>query len=249
MDDDFKSVADDFFVNLNLQTTLQLPTSRETILHYCEAVQKEFPTMTSFYQRDTGEYVLEGDRDSGSYRWLELQAHHMSSGYFNPPDVASAHRQHRWLLDRSIYYLGVTGLDVEALDVIYGFNMDFQGNRDAIVAQALLGGSPLLSLLSEGQAKPVEFEPSFTVALDEECYLQARVLLETRSNSYQVRTGRYDEEPISIYFTIRQYQQPGKLLDVRQSFDKQCEICEDLCSRNVLPNIIRPIAAAIASAG
>jgi hypothetical protein len=249
MDADFKSVADDFFVNLNLQTTLTLPTSRETILHYCEAVQKEFPTMTSFYQRDTGEYVLEGDRDSGNYRWLELQAHHMSSGYFNPPDVASACRQHRWLLDRSIYYLGVTGLDVEALDVIYGFNMDFQGNRDAIVAQALLSGSPILSLLSEGQGKPVEFEPSFTVALDEDCYLQARVLLETRSNSYQVRTGRYDEEPISIYFTIRQYQQPGKLLDVRKSFDKQCEICEDLASRIVLPNIIRPIAAAIASAG
>jgi len=85
--------------------------------------------------------------------------------------------------------------------------------------------------------------------LDEDCYLQARVLLETRSNSYQVRTGRYDEEPISIYFTIRQYQQPGKLLDVRKSFDKQCEICEDLASRIVLPNIIRPIAAAIASAG
>jgi hypothetical protein len=247
MDSDFKSVADDFFVNLNLQTTLTLPTSRETILHYCEAVQKEFPTMTSFYQRDTGEYVLEGDRDSGSYRWLELQAHHMSSGYFNPPDVASAYRQHRWLLDRSIYYLGVTGLDVEALDVIYGFNMDFQGNRDAIVAQALLSGSPILSLLSEGQGKPVEFEPSFTLALDEECYLQARVLLETRSNSYQVRTGRYDEEPISIYFTIRQYQQPGKLLDVRKSFDKQAEICEDLAGRILLPNIIRPIAAAIAS--
>jgi len=244
---DFSSIADDFFINLSLQTTLQLPDSRETILHFCEAVQKEFPGMTAFYQRETGEYVLEGDRDSGSYQWMELQTRRLSAGYFNPPDPAAGYRLHNWLLDRSQYYLGISGLDVECLDATLAFNLDFVGNRDAIVADALLGGSALGSLSGQGARKPIEFEPSLVISLDEDCYLQARLSLETRSNSYQVRTGHYDDEPISVYFTVRRYPQIGKVMDFKQAFASQCEICEDLVERLVVPNIIQPIASAIAS--
>lgn len=246
---EFRDIADDFFVNLNLQTTLALPNSRETILHFFEAVQKEFSEMTSFFQRDTGEYVLEGNRDAGSYRWMELQNHRLSAGFFNPPELADAYRMHVWLLDRCIYYLGISGLDVESLDVMFGFNLDFQGNRDAIVAQALWSGSSLSALTGEGTAKIVECEPSLVIALDDECYHQARLSLETRSNSFQVRTGQFEDEPISVYFTVRRYPQPGMLIQLKESFAKQCALCEDLTGRIVVPQVIQPIAAAIASAG
>ncbi len=246
---DFRSVADDFFVNLSLQTTLSLPDSRDTILHFFEAVQKEFPGMTSFFQRDTGEYVLEGDREGGNYQWMELQNHRLSVGYFNPDNVSQAYRLHRWILDRSVYFLGVSGLDVECLDVLFGFNLDFNGNRDAIVADALLAGSPLGALTAVSDVKPIECEPSMVIALDEECYLQARLSLETRSSSYMVRTGQYDDEPISTYFTVRRYPQPGVLLNFQESFVRQCQICEDLTRKLIIPSILEPLAAAIASAG
>lgn len=245
---DFSNIADDFFVNLSLQTTLALPDSRETVLHFCEAMQKEFTDMTAFYQRESGEYVLEGDRDSGSYQWMELQTRRLSAGCFNPPDLQTAYKMHQWILDRSVYYLGICGLDVESLDVLLGFNLDYSGNRDAIVADALLSGSPLGAILS-GPAKPIECEPSFVISLDEECYLQARLSLETRSSSYQVRTGRYDDEPISVYFTVRRYPRVGRLMDFQDSYRRQCEVCEDLAQRLVIPNVIQPIASAIASAG
>jgi len=244
---DFNNLADDFFVNMNLQTTLALSSARETVLHFCEAVQKEFPLMTSFYQRESGEFVLEGDRDDGSYQWMEIQTHRFSAGYFNPPDVADAYKLHKWLLDRSLYYLGVSGLDVECLDVLFGFNLDFQGNRDAIVAQALLGGTPLAVLALEGPGRTVECEPTFVVALDEECYLQARLAMETRSSSYQIRTGHYDDEPISVYLTVRQYPAPGQVINIKESFARQCEIGEDLAARIVVPQVIQPIAAAISA--
>lgn len=244
---DFGSIADDFFVNLNLQTTLALPTGRENVLHLFEAVQKEFPEMTSFFQRETGEFVLEGSRDNGNYRWLELQAHRLSAGYFNPPDLSEAYRLHSWLLDRSVYYLGVSGLDIECLDVMFGFNLDFQGNRDAVVGQALLGGSPLAALAAEGSGKFLECEPSMVIAMDEECYLQARLSLETRSSSFMVRTGRYDEEPISVYLTVRRYPQPGVLMRLKESFARQCQMAEDLAGRIVIPSIIQPISAAISA--
>lgn len=246
---DFRGLADDFFVNLNLQTTLALPDSRETILHFCEAVQKEFAEMTSFYQRDSGEFVLEGDRDSGTYQWMELQSRRLTAGFFNPPDLSRAYRMHQWLLERSLYYLGVSGLDIECLDVLFGFNLDYVGNRDTIVAEALLGNSPLGNLLSLESARPIEFEPSLVMALEEECYLQARLSLETRSSSYQVRTGNYEDEPISVYFTVRQYPRLHRVMELQDSFKRQCEVCEDLSERIIVPNVIQPIATAIASAG
>lgn len=245
---EFNTVADDFFVNLNLQTTLALPSNRETVLLFCEAVQKEFRGMTSFYRRDSGEYALEGDQESGSYQWMELQPQRLASGYFNPPAVAEAYRLHSWLLDRSVYYLGTSGLDVDCMDVVFGFNLDYRGNRDAVAAMALLEGSPLATLIAEGVHKSIEFEPSIVIALEEDCYLQARLSLETRSSSYQVRMGAYDEEPISVCFTIRQYPRPGKVLDLRASLAHQCEVGEDLLRRVVVPNVVQPIAAAIATA-
>jgi hypothetical protein len=245
---EFGTVADDFFLNLSLQTTLALPSGRETILQFCEAVQKEFRSMTSFYQRESGEYVLEGDHESGSYQWMELQSHCMTAGHFNPPGLGEACRLHSWLLERSVYFLGVSGLDVECLDVLYGFNLDYRGNRDAIAARALLEGSPLAALGAAADCKPVEFEPSLVIALEEDCYLQARLALETRSNSYQVRTGSYDDEPISVYFTIRQYPRPGQGFDLRAAFARQCEVGEDLVRRIVIPHVVQPIASAIATA-
>lgn len=96
--------------------------------------------------------------------------------------------------------------------------------------------------------KAIEFEPSLVVALEDECYLQARLSLETRSNSYQVRTASYDEEPISIYFTLRQYPRPGMVLNPRKSLEQQFATGEDLVRHIVIPNIVNPIAAAIATA-
>jgi hypothetical protein len=245
---EFSGVADDFMVGMNLNTTLALPNSRDTILHFCEAVQREFPSMTSFYQRESGEFVLEGDRDSGNYQWMELHPHRLSAGFYNPPALSAGYGMHTWLLDRSVYFLGVSAIDVDSLDATLAFDLDYKGNRDDIVAQALLSGSPLGALMGERMLKTLEFEPNMVVALDEGCYLQARVQIETRGATAQVRTGEYEDEPISVYLTIRRYQRPGRTMAVRESFAQQCEWCEDLARRAVVPNIINPIAAAIAGA-
>ena len=245
---DYSSITDDFFINVDLQTTLALPRGRESVLHLCETVQKRFPSMTNLYQRDGGAFVLEGDREGGSYRWLELQSHRLTAGYFNPADVDDAFDLHRWLLESSIYFLGVSPLDVEALDVLFGFNMDYKGNRDAIVAHALLAGSPLDAMASEITSQATECEPNMVISLDEDCYMQARLSVETRCNSYQIRTGQYDNEPISVYFTVRRYPRPGEVIELKTSYNEQLALCEDLLARAVVPNVVTPIAAAIASA-
>jgi len=246
---DIKTVSDDFFVNLDLQTTLALPSSRETILQFFEAVQRQFEDMTSFYQREGGQYVLEGDRDAGSYRWMELQPNQLSAGFFNPPDLDAAYGLHAWLLDRVVYFLGIGGLDVEALDVMFGFNMDYRGNRDAVVANALLSGSSMSAVSDEDPATVVEYQPNVVITLTDDCYTQARLSVETYGSSYQVRTGNYTNDPISVYFTVRQYPCPGKVLKLDESFSRQCEIAEDYANRVIVPQVVAPIAVAIAAAG
>jgi len=244
---DFSSAADDFFVNMNLQTNLALPTNRETLLQFYEAIQREFPSMTLLFQRETGESVLEANREQGHYHWMELHNNRLTCGNFNPQAAEEVYRLHHWLLEHSVYFLGIGGLDMELLDVMFGFNLDYNGNRDAIVAEALMGESALGSLAAETTTGCLECEPSMVVSLDENCYLQARVSLETRSSDYQVRTGRYENEPISVYFTVRRFPTPGKILSMSDSLTEQCGICEDICRRVVIPKIVHPLAVAIAS--
>ncbi len=248
MAEEFLNVADDFFVNLNLQTVLDLPSSRETVLSFLEVIQKEFPDFAHFYHREAGEFILEGDHERGTYPWLEIQKNRLTAGFFNPPSLQKAYHMHRRILERCKYYLGMGGLDLECLDVLFGFNLAYTGNRDAIVAQALLSGSPLSALSAEPGAKALEFQPDFVIALDDACCLQARLSVETRSSSYQVRTGEYEEEPITVYLTVRRYPGEGKPIAVEDSFLVQCEHCEDLAHRIVVPQVIHPIAAAIAAA-
>jgi len=245
---EFSSVADDFFVNLNLQTALLLPETRETILNFCQAVQKDNPSMTNLYRREEGEYVLEADRESGSYQWLELHASRVAAGYFNPPSLEAAYRMHGAILEKCFYYLGVSGLDVECQDLLFGFNLDYRGNRDELVSRALLSGSPLGALSEDGRATCIEFEPSLVLGIDDGCYRQVRVSVETRGSSYEVRTGQYDDQPVSVYLTVRAYPEPGKLFDLQECFKAECEMAEEFTCQVLIPHIIRPIAAAISTA-
>ena len=109
------------------------------------------------------------------------------------------------MLDLAPHLLTISVLDCEALDVMYGFDFTYTGNHDEVVAEAL-GVSPgMEGLLEVPGARVINFEPSITLTLDESCRLQCRLSIETRTNAFQVRTGDFPEEQISVYFTVRQY--------------------------------------------
>src|SRR5678815_3783982 len=90
----YSSLCDDFGVYVYVNTKMELPTKRETVLHFFDSLQKTFPQMTDFDIRDTGEYVLEEDREKGSYRWVSMETRRMCSGYVNPPSLEDADAHH-----------------------------------------------------------------------------------------------------------------------------------------------------------
>lgn len=243
----YSSDADDFYVNMNLNTEMELPTSRDTVLHYFEQMKKGFPELRNFYTRESGDLVLEGDKEQGHYRWLAIEERRLCSGYVNPESLEAAYQQHEMVLDMAPHLLTVSVLDCEALDVMFGFDFTYHGNHDELVAEALGLGPSLEGLLEAPGSRVINYEPSVTLALDESCRLQCRLSIETRTNVYQIRTGDFPEEQISVYFTVRQYWGAGPERSFLDSFRRQREVGEEIVEARIIPRIIRPLAQAIAS--
>ncbi|MCA9259823.1 MAG: hypothetical protein KDA61_11515, partial [Planctomycetales bacterium] len=189
----YNSLADDFYINMILGTEMELPSSRETVLHYFEQMQKKYPEMRNFYSRDKNDFILEEDKDRGAYRWCSIEPRRICSGQVNPSSPESALEQHRHALELAPYSLSVSSLDCEALDLLMGFDFTYRGNHNNLVSEAL-GTCPALERVSQiPGATIINNEPSLTFALDEECRLQCRLSIEARTNAYQIRTGEYQE--------------------------------------------------------
>lgn len=243
----YSNEADDFYVNMNLNTELELPRNRDTVLHYFEQMKKAFPDLRSFYTRESGDLVLEGDKDEPSYRWLSIEPRRLSSGYVNPTSMEEVYRQHEMVLDLGPHLLSLSTLDCEALDVMYGFDFTYAGNQDELVAETLGLGAGMEGLLEAPGVRVLNFEPSVTLSLDRTCRLQCRFSIETRTNAFQVRTGDFPEDQISVYFTVRQYWGGGAERSFVESFVRQRTLGEELVNERIIPKVVRPLAAAIAS--
>lgn len=241
------SHCDDFGVSVHLTSKVEMPTQRETVLHFFEAVRRRDPKLTDFERRDGGEYVLEEDREGGSYRWVALDGRRLSLGHVNPTDLTVVDQQNEWVLDAAPHHLGVTGLDAEALDVLFYFDFQYAGNHDEVVAEALAASGPLESLSKYPAGKVLNFQPSMMVALDESCQLQCRLSIETRTTAYQVRTGNFSDAPVSVYCTVRQFWGRQPYPSFADSYRHQRRILDDLIAEHVMPNVVEPLARTIAA--
>jgi len=247
MSNPFAPFCEDFYVNMRLGSQLSLPHSRETVLHLFERVQKVFPGMTRFRKNDNGEFNLEEDRSGHSYRWMSLEPKRLSSGHVNPVAIEDALKLHTTLLEAAPHYMGISPLEVDYLDVLFGFDLGFGGNHDEVIADSLFAESPLFCLNEEHGARAVDFQPTVTVSLSDDCRLQARIDVVTRTNSYQVRTGDYSDDVISVYLIVRRYWGDRPKEGFEKVFGQLVERAERLCNNHIVPRILRPISSAIAS--
>ncbi|MEM7456036.1 MAG: hypothetical protein AAF456_16935 [Planctomycetota bacterium] len=243
--DNYNGLADEHYVNLNLTTELDLPGTRDTLLHFFEQLRKRFPTMRNFYRRDRGDFVLEEDKDGGSYRWATVEQKRISSGYVNPPDTVLVTSQHEAVLESIPYSLSVSPLDCESLNYMLGFDFNFCGNQHELLANAL-GIQPAFEPLTRlPGARIVSSEPSIQLALEDDCRTQCRLNVETRTSAYQIRTGEYPTEQISVYLTLRRY---GSL-DSNESFVSELRDlkarADELMQSYVIDNVLQPLQQAI----
>jgi hypothetical protein len=94
----YTALADDFYINMNLSTEMELPQGRDTVLHYFERIQKKYPSMRKFYCRDKRDFVLEEDKDRSQYRWATVENRRLCSGQVNPATIEEAMEQSEILM-------------------------------------------------------------------------------------------------------------------------------------------------------
>jgi hypothetical protein len=247
MANSFGSFCDDFFVDMSVNTQLDLPTQRDTILAFFERIQKQFPELSNFSRRESGEYSLEQEQQGQRNRWVSLELDRVTAGWAEPENLNDAYGFQTAVLELIPYMLGVSVLDIDSLDITYSMDFDYQGNHDEVIAEALLGASSFSALLDIPGSKPMGCCPSFVVALSEDCRLQARVAVESRTAAFDVRNDKYkSDEPISLYYTVRRYPLPAPGFDTAKAFLEQCRLAEAMMFDKIIPCFVQPIINAIA---
>lgn len=242
---EYGTFSDDYYLNMNLSTELDLPQNRDTVLHFFEQIQKRYPKMSHFYARDRLEYVLEEEKDQGNYRWASVEAKRVNSGYVNPPSFDVAAEQHRLILDLIPYTLSISPLDCESLSVMLGFDFTYRGNHNELLSEAL-GMMPAFEKMSEAVGRPVlSYEPAIQFALDDDCRTQCRVSFESRTSAFQVRTSDYPEEQLSVYLAVRRFESLAPGESYTAEFDRLANLCRDLVDSYLIENILRPLQQTI----
>ncbi len=242
----YNSLCDDFYLDMFVNTELDLSLQSDTVLAFFELIQKRYPSMGRFARRENNEYCLEEDRRSGQYRWVTLETDRVGSGVVNPSDFDDVYSQDKYILDLIPYMLGISHLDVDSLDVTYAMDFYCAGGHDQVVAEAL-GSGAFNCLLDVSTARAIDFSPSIVVALSGDNRTQARISLESRTSVYDPdKTPQTLEEAITLSFTIRQYPSGAGKFDVLKSFEHQCRLAEELMADKIVPNIVHPLINVIA---
>ena len=242
----FGALCTDFYVNHKLTVRMDLPAERETILHLCDRVRAEIPSMSRF-RRYPDEFSLESIRKEGNYQWLALQQNSIRTGYVNPETLDEAYALHRFLMRLSPYHLTISPLDIEHQELMFGFDLETKANQHEIVREALYANTPMANLLDVGEAQPSDVQPIFGITLDPDAGLQAFFEVKASTSFSQIRHERYRAEPLSILLTIRRSGPVNKVDDLIENFEMMKDKAEQLATDHLIPDLLTPISRCITS--
>ena len=130
---------------------------------------------------------------------------------------------------------------------MYGFDFTYRGNHDQLVRDVL--GTPLAleGVADLAGATTIAYEPSIQFALDEDCRLQCRLSVETRTSAYHVRTGEFPEEQLSVYVTARRYGSLDSGETMTEVLHRLDEICREVVDNHVMHHILFPLQQTIST--
>ncbi|MBL1217169.1 MAG: hypothetical protein D8M59_06690 [Planctomycetes bacterium] len=242
----FGALCTDFYVNQRISLKMDLPTARETILDLFDRIRRSRPGMDRFRRFD-GELALESAPKDGAYEWMALRATSIRSGAVNPDSLADAYQLHRLIMEVTPYFLSISPLDIECIELMFGFDLETKGNHDQIVFDALYEETSLGSLCDGDTHVPTDCQPYFTCALDEAKTIQANYEVKTRTSEQEVAEEKFEDEPISVYLSIRQDGPVTDIDDMPRIFETLAGHAEKLTAEKLIPLLLTPISRAIQS--
>lgn len=254
MSESYRALSSDFYVNQKLALKLDLPRERQTVLDLCDRVRRQFPSMTQF-RRYRDELALESESSAAENRWMAIRNQNIRSGVVNPDSLGEAYALHRHLLEVAPYFLGISPLDVDFLELLFGFDVMTERNHDEVVFEALVAGSHLARLLDLQGAHPIDCQPLLGVVVRDAQSRKGESIgeiemtfeVKTRNAAREGRRGESSAEPISIYLTLRKYGPVSEIKDLPEVLDALAYHGEEHIESRVVPNMIVPIRDAAGS--
>ncbi|MFZ9881643.1 MAG: hypothetical protein ACO3QC_09610 [Phycisphaerales bacterium] len=242
----YSALCSDFYVNQKLGLKLDLPERRETVLDLFDRIRRAFPRLSTF-QRYEGEVALESDSSERDWQWVSLRQTSIRSGHVNPASLADAYAFHRAILEVAPFFLSISPLDIDTLEVAFGFDFETEHDKEAIVFDALLANSPLAQLVDLGFESVIDAQPSLGVSLGQRGDLQA--FFEVRTKPKVQLAGDRGGDPISVFLTVRKLGPLSSLDDLKTAFGAIVGHAEMLAEQRVIPALVVPIHEAIESRG
>ena len=241
------SDADDFYVNVHLNTEMELPNNRDTVLHFFEQMKKGFPGAAELLHagerrprprggQGAGIVSLAGDRAAPAVLGADQSrdARRCVSPARAGPGSGSA------AVDDQLARLRGARRHVR-LRLQFRRQPRRGGGRGArgwawpgrTLRAAARPGDQLRAVDDAGAERVVSTSVPAGDRDPDQCD--------------QVRTREYGDDQISVYFTVRQYWGSGPELTFLESLRRQREIGEEILQQSVIPRIVRPLAQVIAS--
>lgn len=239
------ALCTDFYVNQRVALTLDLPSHRESVLDLFGRIGREIPELTRF-RRYADELALESPEIAGRYAWVALQRTSVRSGWVNPDDLESPYELHRLLLESAPYFLSITPLDVESIELLFGFDLEVTGDRNEVVFDALLAGCPLAEVVQHDRERLVDVQPFLAMSLDESDRMQASVEVKTRGGRRDPNAP-VDGDPLSVYLTLRRNGPFQSLKELPDVFGVLAGHAERMVEERVIPSVLMPLHARIVS--
>lgn len=255
----YGALCTDFVFETKLSVKLPLPQERDTLMHFFERVQKAHPAMDRF-RKSRGEFLLETARDAdegdglgiippetpddgASYRWVSIADRMLRCGIVNPESMELALKQHDLILKNAPHFLGISPLDVESYELVFGFELESQLDHDEIVRAALLESSPLGEAMAGFHM--VELQPYGTMALSRDGRVQATIEVKTRRKTKGGDASRYAHEPLVVYLIVRRLAPFHSLEDLGKTLAPLFKNAERLAAERVIPHVLTPISRLI----
>jgi hypothetical protein len=244
----FGAICDDFNVSSRLFLKLEMPLERDTILHFFDRIKRQFPEVNRLRRRGDESIILEEEPQAeGTKRWIRLDVSSLRFGCFAPTNLEAAREFHDLILEQAPYHFSFSSIDFDHFDLVYGFDLEYRGNHDQLLAETFWSDHPLAGFLfGEEAAHIIDAQPYLGISLTPNCELQAYVEVKSRTSSYEIRSTDFEAQQMSVMLTLRRYWGVSEDVSLAEAQRTMFQQADSLAADKVVPLLVNPLATAIA---
>jgi len=240
----YRALCSDMYINLKLAFRGDPGTSHQAVVDMFERLRRDFPEMCEMRQGDQ-ELSLEADAAAERQCWVAVRPDCVRAGAVNPAAFEQAYELHQAVLEVAPYFLGLSALDFDYYEQLFGFDIDASGDHDRIVFDSLLRGSPLAALVEDTGWSPIDAQPVIGVRV------AGKGLPRTAEAYFEVKTrpaacqGGARREPISVYLTIRRHGPMEDIATPKLELPDLARCAEGILASAVVPRLVQPIRLSV----